>query len=48
MNFEIGRKIQETKAKAKNRGQHTKAHMARLCKKLEIYSKTSNTYKYRP
>jgi len=47
MNLEIGRKIQETKAKTENRGQHTKTDMARLCKKLKICSKTSNTYKYR-
>jgi len=46
MNLETGRKIQETKSKSKNRGQHTKTDIARLCKKLEIYSKRSYTYKY--
>jgi len=46
MNLEIGRKIQGTKAKTKNRGQNTKADMARLCKKIKIYRKTSNTYKH--
>jgi len=47
MNLEIGRKIQETKEKTKNRGQNTKKDIARLCKKIKICSKTSNTYKYR-